>query len=64
MKDGIKSSELYVALVAQVLALLQVYGILGAEESEAWLQLAAAVVAVVPAVAYIWSRTRLKQGEQ
>lgn len=61
MKPGIKTTELWVALAAQVIALLQVYGVLGQDEASAWLQLATAIIAVIPAALYIWSRTEVKK---
>ena len=61
MKPGIKTSELWITVAAQIVALLQVYGVLGDVEASAWLQLVTALIAVVPMVAYIWSRTELKK---
>ena len=61
MKPGIKTTELWVTIAATAFALLQSYGLVSAEESEALMKLVSALIAVVPSVVYIWSRTVVKR---
>ena len=60
MKPGIKTSELYVTLASSVVGLLAVYGVIGEEEAKAWIALAGAVIAVLPAAVYTVARTWYK----
>ena len=64
MKEGYKTTELWVTVFATAFALLQSYGMLSADEAEAWLKLVSALIAVVPSVVYIWSRTVVKQNHR
>lgn len=65
MKSGIYTTELWVTLISLGLAVLVTHGILNQEEADSWKELLIALLPLaVPAVVYVWSRTRLKQGSQ
>lgn len=68
MKSGVKTSEFWLTLVAQVLPVLTISGVLTAEEVETLNQaiieavkvIGALIVALVPIWRYIESRTKVK----
>lgn len=72
VKPGIKTTEFWLTLTAQLIPLLVIFGVLNSDEasdlSEAVAQLITAIGAVVasaaPIVAYIQSRTRVKSGQE
>lgn len=61
MKPGYMTTEFWLTLLAQVLAALQLFGVIGQAEANEWSEMIApAITAVVPLALYIWSRTRIK----
>ncbi len=70
MKPGVKTSEFWLTLLAQVLPVLAISGVLTGEEVETLNQaiieavkvIGALVVALVPIWRYIESRTKVKLG--
>ena len=65
MKPGIYTTELWVSVLGLILSVLVLNGNLTQDQAdtatEALVQLLPIVVIVI---GYVWSRTRLKQGEQ
>lgn len=61
VKPGYTTTEFWLTLLAQVLAFLQLLGVLGqADADELSGVIAPAITSVLPLVLYIWSRTRVK----
>jgi len=59
-KPGHKTTELYVTVLATALNLAVVYGLATVDETNAWLAFGTALIGIVPAIVYTWSRTRVK----
>lgn len=68
MKPGIKTTEFWLTLGAQIIPILVLLGVFTSEEGlaaqEAWVKLIetvfAAIASVVPIAMYIYSRTKIK----
>lgn len=61
IKDGYKTSEVWVAIFTKILAILVIYGYITVEQSKEWLELIAILLPVIiPGVAYMFNRTWLK----
>ncbi len=59
-KTGLKTSELWVTVLATALNLAVVYGVATVDETTAWLAFGTALIGIVPAIVYTWSRTKVK----
>lgn len=60
IKAGHKTSEGIGTTVIAIVGLLMTYGIINSEQAAAWLAVVTAVIAIVPTIAYIISRTSIK----
>ena len=64
MKPGYQTTEFWITLVAQVVGVLQVLGVVSSEHAttinQGMGQIIGGLVMVLPALAYIYSRTKAK----
>ena len=61
VKKGIETSELWYSIAVSVVGLALTYGIVNSDEAAAWLSVISALIAIVPTLAYIASRTAVKR---
>lgn len=66
-KPGYRTTELWLAVATAVISILIAYGVLSAEEAEAWQALAVAIVPLALSIAsgaYSYSRAKVKAYSQ
>ena len=65
MKSGYKTTEFWVTLASLVCGILVTVGVLTPEQQSSIVgaisKIAGGIISIIPTIAYIWSRTKIKQ---